>query len=100
VPTTTLLAAGVAFQHCDGIQSVATGALRGAGDTHTQLLGRFTAYWIIGLPVGARLCSRRGWSALGLWISLSLALILIGIVLLIVWRRTTHRFASAGQATD
>ncbi|HSC46129.1 MAG TPA: MATE family efflux transporter [Candidatus Acidoferrum sp.] len=90
-----LLAAGAAFQLFDGIQSVATGALRGAGDTRTPMLCHFTAYWVIGLPLGAWLCFRLGWGALGLWIGLSLALILIGIVLLIVWRRTTRRFASA-----
>ena len=91
--TATLLAAGAAFQLFDGIQSVATGALRGAGDTRTPMLCHFTAYWIIGLPLGAWLCFRRNWGALGLWIGLSLALILIGIVLLLVWRRTTHHFA-------
>ena len=89
-----LLAAGAAFQLFDGIQSVATGALRGAGDTRTPMLCHFTAYWIVGLPLGAWLCFRRGWGALGLWIGLSLALILIGIVLLIVWRRTTGNFST------
>jgi len=87
---TTLLAAGAAFQLFDGIQSVATGALRGTGDTRTPMLCHFTAYWIIGLPLGAWLCFRRSWGALGLWIGLSVALILIGIVLLIVWRKTVH----------
>jgi MATE family multidrug resistance protein len=85
--TAALLAAGAAFQLFDGIQSVATGALRGAGDTRTPMLCHFTAYWMIGLPLGAWLCFRRGWGALGLWIGLSLALILIGVVLLVVWRR-------------
>ena len=89
-----LLAAGAAFQLFDGIQSVATGALRGTGDTRTPMLCHFTAYWIIGLPLGAWLCFRRGWGALGLWIGLSLALILIGIVLLAVWRRTTRHFST------
>jgi len=90
---TALLAAGAAFQLFDGIQSVATGALRGAGDTRTPMLCHFTAYWVIGLPLGAWLCFRRGWGALGLWVGLSLALILIGIVLLVVWRRTVRRLA-------
>ena len=89
-----LLAAGAAFQLFDGIQTVATGALRGAGDTRTPMFCDFTAYWIIGLPLGAWLCFRRGWGAFGLWAGLSLALILIGIVLLFVWRRTVHRLAS------
>jgi MATE family multidrug resistance protein len=93
--TTLLLAAGAAFQLFDGIQTVATGALRGAGDTRTPMLCHFTAYWIIGLPVGAWLCFRRGWGAFGLWAGLSLALILIGIVLLFVWRRMVRRLLSA-----
>lgn len=91
--TIPLLAAGAAFQLFDGIQTVATGALRGAGNTRTPMLCHFTAYWIIGLPLGAWLCFQRGWGALGLWIGLSLALILIGIVLLLAWRRTVRRIA-------
>ena len=93
--TVNLLAAGAAFQLFDGIQTVATGALRGAGDTRTPMLCHFTAYWIIGLPLGAWLCFRRGWGAFGLWAGLSLALILIGIVLLFTWRRLVHNFTAA-----
>jgi len=89
--TILLLAAGAAFQLFDGIQTVATGALRGAGDTRTPMICHFTAYWIIGLPLGAWLCFRRGWGAFGLWSGLSLALILIGIVLLFAWRRAVRR---------
>jgi MATE family multidrug resistance protein len=89
--TITLLAAGAAFQLFDGIQTVATGALRGAGDTRTPMLCHLFAYWVLGLPLGAWLCFRRGWGAFGLWAGLSLALIVIGIVLLFVWRRTVGR---------
>jgi MATE family multidrug resistance protein len=93
--TVGLLAAGAAFQLFDGIQTVATGALRGAGDTRTPMLCHFLAYWVIGLPLGAWLCFTRGLGAIGLWIGLSLALILIGIVLLLVWRRTVEKLATA-----
>jgi MATE family multidrug resistance protein len=92
--TIHLLAAGAAFQLFDGIQTVATGALRGAGDTRTPMFCHFTAYWIIGLPLGAWLCFRRGWGAFGLWSGLSLALILIGIVLLFVWSRKVRKLGS------
>ena len=91
--TILLLAAGAAFQLFDGIQTVATGALRGLGDTRTPMLCHFTAYWAIGLPLGAWLCFRRGWGAFGLWSGLSLALILIGIVLLLVWRKRVRSLA-------
>ncbi len=95
--TGILLAAGAAFQLFDGIQTSATGALRGAGDTRTPMLCHFTAYWIIGLPLGAWLTFRYNMGALGLWVGLSLALILIGIVLLIVWRNTAHKLAETLQ---
>jgi len=91
--TVYLLAAGAAFQLFDGLQTVATGALRGLGDTRTPMLCHFTAYWIIGLPLGYWLCFRRGWGAFGLWAGLSLALILIGIVLLIVWQQRVRHLA-------
>jgi MATE family multidrug resistance protein len=94
--TIALLAAGAAFQLFDGIQTVATGALRGVGDTRTPMLCHFTGYWVIGLPLGAWLCFRRGWGALGLWAGLSLALILIGIVLLLAWSRAVRRLSVAG----
>jgi len=83
----SLLAAGAAFQLFDGIQTTATGALRGAGDTRTPMLCHFSAYWLMGLPLGTYLCFHRHWGALGLWVGLSLSLILIGILLLLFWRR-------------
>jgi len=86
----SLLAAGAAFQLFDGIQTVATGALRGTGDTRTPMLCHFCAYWLMGLPFGAWLCFRRHWGPLGLWVGLSAALILIGILLLAFWRRRLH----------
>lgn len=98
--TISLLAAGAAFQLFDGIQTVATGALRGAGDTRTPMLCHLTAYWVIGLPLGAWLCFRRGWGAFGLWSGLSLALILIGIILLWAWSRAVRKFViQAGEKT-
>jgi len=93
--TAALLAAGAAFQLFDGLQTVATGALRGAGDTRTPMLCHLLAYWVIGLPLGAWLCFHRGWGAFGLWAGLSLALILIGIVLLFAWRRAVRGPISA-----
>ena len=47
-----LLLVAAAFQLFDGLQTVATGALRGAGDTRAPMLANFVAYWLIGLPAG------------------------------------------------
>ena len=81
------------FQLFDGIQAVVTGALRGAGDTRTPFLCHLIAYWLIGLPLGYHLCFTVGWGAPGLWIGLSVALILIGVALLIFWRRKVRLFS-------
>ena len=91
----TLLAVGAAFQLFDGLQTVATGALRGTGDTRTPMLCHFSAYWFLGLPLGAYLCFRRHWGPMGLWVGLSLSLILIGTLLLIFWRRRVRQLLSA-----
>lgn len=85
--TIALLAVGAAFQLFDGIQSVATGALRGTGDTRTPMLCHFSGYWCFGLPLGIYLCFAKHWGVIGLWTGLSVALILIGVLLLIFWRR-------------
>jgi MATE family multidrug resistance protein len=89
--TILLLAAGAAFQLFDGVQTVATGALRGTGDTRTPMLCHFSGYWLIGVPVGLYLCFTRHWGAIGIWAGLSLGLIIIGILLLLVWRRKVRR---------
>jgi MATE family multidrug resistance protein len=86
------------FQLFDGLQTVATGALRGAGDTHTPMICHLIAYWAIGLPVGYYFCFSRGQGARGMWIGLALALILIGSVLAAVWRHKTARWKLAANA--
>ncbi|HTQ96748.1 MAG TPA: MATE family efflux transporter [Candidatus Acidoferrum sp.] len=96
----TLLVAGSAFQLFDGIQTVATGSLRGTGDTRTPMLCHFSIYWLIGIPLGTWLCFRRHWGALGLWVGLSLSLILIGILLLTFWRRRVRHILSVKYTED
>ena len=96
----TVLAAGAAFHLLDGIQTVSTGALRGTGDTRTPMLCHFSAYWLIGLPLGAWLCFHRHWGTLGLWVGLSFSLILIGILLLTFWRRRVRHLLSSNSSSN
>jgi MATE family multidrug resistance protein len=84
-----LLLVAAAFQLFDGLQTVATGALRGAGDTKTPMLANFVAYWLIGLPVGYLLCFKLGWGAVGVWIGLCAGLMMIGSGLLLAWHKRT-----------
>jgi multidrug resistance protein, MATE family len=82
-----LLRIAAFFELFDGLQVVATGALRGVGDTRTPMLAHLVGYWIIGLPIAYVLCFNFGWGARGIWVGLSAALILIGAALLLAWQR-------------
>lgn len=55
------------FQVFDGIQAVATGMLRGAGDTRVPMLIHLTGFWLVGIPLSAWLCFGAGMGATGLW---------------------------------
>jgi MATE family multidrug resistance protein len=80
-----LLAIAAVFQVFDGLQTVATGALRGMGNTRTPMTWNLVCYWVIGLPLGCWLCFVLHWGAVGLWDGLCLALVLIGTGLLWTW---------------
>jgi MATE family multidrug resistance protein len=94
-----LLRIAAFFQLFDGLQVVAVGALRGAGDTRTPMLCHFAGYWLIGLPLGYELCFGRGFGAAGLWAGLSVGLILIGCVLTLLWWRSSRRFVATFTRT-
>jgi MATE family multidrug resistance protein len=74
----------------DGLQTVATGALRGLGDTRSPMLAHLVGYWIIGLPITYVLCFSLGWGVSGIWVGLTSSIILIGAALVLVWARRTR----------
>ena len=82
-----LLVVAAAFQIFDGIQTVSTGALRGLGETRVPMIVNLVGYWILGLPLGLSLCFALGWGVYGLWIGLTLALVVIASGLLWRWRK-------------
>jgi multidrug resistance protein, MATE family len=88
----TLLYIAAFFQLFDGFQVVATGALRGAGDTQTPLIANLVGHWFLGLPVGWALCFQAGWGASGIWSGLSLGLISVGGVLAYFWSTRLEGF--------
>jgi MATE family multidrug resistance protein len=90
----SLLGLAAAFQICDGIQTVSTGALRGLGETRVPMLANLVGYWVLGLPLGLGLCFLLHWGIYGLWIGLLLALFIIAATLLARWRRDAARLAS------
>jgi MATE family multidrug resistance protein len=90
-----LLRIAALFELFDGLQVVATGALRGLGNTHTAMLAHLGGYWAIGLPVAYLLGFHYGWGVAGIWTGLSAALILIGLALVAAWR---HAAAAPGTS--
>jgi MATE family multidrug resistance protein len=88
--TVPLLLVAAAFQFFDGLQITATGALRGAGNTHAGLIVQIVGYWVIGLPVGYVLGFRWHYGAVGLWMGLCVGLIVAGLTLTLIWRVTSQ----------
>lgn len=82
-----LLTLAALFQLFDGTQTVATGALRGIGNTRVPMLVNLGGYWLFGLPVGYILCFHFRFGVYGLWWGLTLALIVIACALLYSWNR-------------
>jgi MATE family multidrug resistance protein len=86
----SLLMVGAVFQTFDGVQGVATGVLRGLGDTRTPMIWNLVGHWFIGLPLGYTLCFTLGYGAVGLWWGLSCGLIICGVALLLTWHRKSR----------
>lgn len=89
-----LLGLAAAFQIFDGIQTVSTGALRGLGETRAPMVANLVGYWALGLPLGFILCFAMKWGIYGLWIGLTVALMIIACTLLMRWKRASDRLAA------
>jgi MATE family multidrug resistance protein len=85
-----LLAVGAVFAVFDGVQVIATGALRGLGETRRPMLWNLVAYWGLGLPIGWSLAFVAGWGVVGIWIGLSTSLIVVGTALTWTWARAAR----------
>ena len=95
---TSLLLLAAVFQLFDGIQGVITGTLRGLGNTSTAMKVNLVAHWLLGLPTSYVLCFVLGWGVYGLWVGLSLGLIVVGIILLYVWTKKIRHYRVTGLA--
>jgi MATE family multidrug resistance protein len=76
------------FQVFDGIQVVASGVLRGLGDTRSPMVINIIGFWLVGIPTGLFLGFRAGLGARGLWLGLVLGLASVAVILL---GRVRHR---------
>lgn len=92
-----LLLVAALFQLFDGLQAVATGVLRGLGDTRMAVVVNLAGHWLFGLPVAYALCFPLGFGVRGLWLGLSIGLILCGVVLTWHWHRRIRDYETTGR---
>lgn len=79
-----LVRVAAAFQLFDGIQVIAFGVLRGAGDTRLPVVANLVGYYLVGLPLAYVLAFRAGMGAVGAWTGIAAGLATVAACLL--WR--------------
>ena len=79
------------FLVADGLQAVAAGVLRGAGDTRSPFLFNALGFWGFGIPVSVVLAFPLGMGGEGLWWGLAVGLGAVAILLFIRVRRLLAR---------
>ena len=71
------------FQVFDGIQVVAAGVLRGAGDTHAAMIANVLGFWLVGIPVSLWLGFSAHLGVVGLWLGFVAGLIAVAAFLVV-----------------
>ena len=79
-----LLVIAAVFQVFDGLQAIASHALRGLKDAVVPLVIAGVGYWLVGLGSGYVFGFHFGWGALGLWGGVAIGLAFTGTLL--AWR--------------
>lgn len=94
----TLLLYAALLQLPDGLQMLASGALRGLQDTRVPMMIAVFAYWGIGMPLGAWLGLGLGWGPQGMWVGLITALSIATV--LMAWRFCSSPHLPLGAASS
>jgi MATE family multidrug resistance protein len=76
-----LLRIAALFQLFDGVQAVAAGALRGAGDVRFPFVANVLGHWFVGFPVALLLGFALHLGAQGLWWGLTSGLVVVSVAL-------------------
>jgi MATE family multidrug resistance protein len=74
------------FQVFDGLQVVASGVLRGVGDTRSPMVVNLLGFWCLGMPVSYWLGLRTDAGPVGLWWGLVVGLGSVAVFLLLLVR--------------
>jgi MATE family multidrug resistance protein len=76
-----LLRIAALFQIFDGVQAVAAGALRGAGDMRFPFVANVVAHWLVGFPAAMGFGFALHGGARGLWWGLTAGLVFVSVLL-------------------
>ena len=87
---TLLIPIAALFQIFDGVQAVASGALRGLGDTRVPAMIAVLCYWVVCIPLAYVLVYQLGIGPQGPWWGLAAGLGIAGVLL--TWR-LVHRMS-------
>lgn len=79
----TLLPVAASFQLFDGVQAVAFGVLRGAGDTRWPALANIFGYWLLGLPLAYFFGYKAAYGPVTIWRCVALALVVVSAILIL-----------------
>jgi MATE family multidrug resistance protein len=94
-----LLLIAAAFQLADGLQAIASGALRGLKDTRLPMILAAIGYWVVGFPIAWALGLHFGYGAQGVWVGLALSLATAALLLVArFWTLSTRAIAAHPQA--
>lgn len=89
--TVTLLHIAAVFALSDGVQAVAAGALRGAGETKSTFIANLGGHGLVGVPVGLYLGWTLGMGAVGYWWGLTAGLTATAVALVLRFERLTSK---------
>jgi MATE family multidrug resistance protein len=90
----SLLFYAAVFQYPDGLQIVASGALRGFKDTRRPVLYMVIAFWLVGLTLGYHLTFAREMGPAGMWVGMIAGLSVASVLLLRRFNRTSRALMS------
>lgn len=86
-----LLLLAAAFQLADGVQVVCLGMLRGMEDTKVPTYYTLISYWFVALPLAFLFAFSFNWGVEGVWLGLSLGLILVSFLLFFRFKRLSRK---------
>lgn len=79
------------FQLFDGVQGVAAGALRGAGDVRFAFVANLAGHWMVGLPIALLLAFVWRIGAPGIWWGLTAGLVVVAAATSVRFTLVTRR---------